>query len=92
MTGVQTCALPIFDAFFHGKKLDLGGAAQSSAKDGTKADAGAAAAQQAAPAQQPAPAAAPAPQTARAAAPTQAPSSGSDPSSALLDYLLGGGG
>jgi virulence factor Mce-like protein len=81
------------DAFFHGKKLDLGGGvAQSSAKDSAKADTGSAPAQQAASAQQPAPAAAPAPQTAPAAAPAQAPASGSDPSSALLDYLLGGGG
>jgi ABC-type transporter Mla subunit MlaD len=82
------------DAYFHGKKLNLGsGVAQSSAKDGAQADTGSAPAQQPAPAaQQPAPAAAPAQQPAAAAAPGQAPASGNDASSALLDYLLGGGG
>jgi ABC-type transporter Mla subunit MlaD len=82
------------DAYFHGKKLDLGGGvAQSSAKDGAQADTESAPAQQPALAQQQAaPAAAPAQQPAPAAAPSQAPASGTDPSSALLDYLLGGGG
>jgi virulence factor Mce-like protein len=81
------------DAYFHGKKLDLGGGgARSSAKDGATADSGSAPAQPPAPAQQPAPAAAPAQQPAPAAASGQAPASGSDPSSALLDYLLGGSG
>jgi hypothetical protein len=80
------------DAYFHGKKLDLGGGvAQSSAKDSAKADTGSAATG-AAPAQQPAPAAAPAQPPAPAAAPSQPAASGNDPSSALLDYLLGGGG
>jgi phospholipid/cholesterol/gamma-HCH transport system substrate-binding protein len=66
------------DAYFHGKKLNLGGGvAQSSAKDGAEADTGSAPAAQ---------------QPAAAAAPGQAPASGSDPSSALLDYLLGGSG
>jgi phospholipid/cholesterol/gamma-HCH transport system substrate-binding protein len=65
------------DAYFHGKKLNLGGGvAQSSAKDGAQTDTGSAAAQQPTP----------------AAAPSQAPASGNDPSSALLDYLLGGSG
>jgi len=90
----RSSSLRQLDAYFHGKKLDLGGGvAQSSAKDGAQADAGSAPAQQPAPAaQQPAPAAALAQQPAPAAAPSQAPASGTDPSSALLDYLLGGGG
>jgi virulence factor Mce-like protein len=75
------------DAYFHGKKLDLGGDAQSSATRAAPAQQSAPAA---APAQQPAPAQQqPAP---AAAAPTQPAASGDDPSSALLDYLLGGGG
>jgi len=79
------------DAYFHGKTLHLGGDARSSAKDSTKTDSGSASTG-AAPAQQPAPAAAPAQQQpAPAAAPSQPPASGDDPSSALLDYLLGGG-
>jgi phospholipid/cholesterol/gamma-HCH transport system substrate-binding protein len=74
------------DAYFHGKKLDLGGDAQSSATRAAPAQQSAPAA---APAQQPAPAQQ---QPAPAAAPTQPAASGDDPSSALLDYLLGGGG
>jgi virulence factor Mce-like protein len=73
------------DAYFHGKKLNLGADAQSSAT-------GAAPAPQSAPAAAPAHQAAPAQQPAPAAAPTQPSASGDDPSSALLDYLLGGGG
>jgi phospholipid/cholesterol/gamma-HCH transport system substrate-binding protein len=72
------------DAYFHGKKLDLGDDAQSSTT-------GAAPAQQSAPAAAPAQQAAPA-QPAPAAASNQPAASGDDPSSALLDYLLGGGG
>jgi phospholipid/cholesterol/gamma-HCH transport system substrate-binding protein len=72
------------DAYFHGKKLDLGDDAQSSTT-------GAAPAQQSAPAGAPAQQAAPA-QPAPAAASNQPAASGDDPSSALLDYLLGGGG
>ena len=73
------------DAYFHGKKLDLGDDAQSSPT-------GAAPAQQSAPAAAPSQQAAPAQQPASAAASTQPAASGDDPSSALLDYLLGGGG
>ena len=83
------------DAYFHGKTLHLGGAEKSSATPQSAPAQQAAATQQSAPAQQSAATqqpAAPAQQTAPAAAPTQPQAPADDPSSALLDYLLGGGG
>lgn len=78
-------SLRALDAYFHGTKVDLGAEQQGAAQSGGT---GAAAPSEAAAPSAPAPAAATPP---AAAAPSEAASPDA-PQTALLDYLLGGGG